>query len=231
MLKKILIVIFIGMLSHGCKEDNSFYSKTSDSVDSDKKDGGGLLPVPPGDGDDEKPPGDGDDEKPPGDGDDEKPPGDGDDEKPPGDGDDEKPPGDGDDEKPPGDGDDEKPPGDGDDEKPPGDGDDEKPPGDGGGDNGSCPVKVDSAKYKSGSVKWQSISCDNHKVAICHKKKKSCSNNKNESYELIFIDQNAIASHLNHAGGGDFLLDCKKINTAHKIILRKSLEELCSCKK
>lgn len=112
---------------------------------------------------------------------------------------------------------------------PPDDGDDDNDGDDSGGgcqrDNQSCPKKIDSAKIKNGSLSLQSISCDDNKIAICHKK------SSHESYEILFIDQSAINAHLDHNDGKDFAIDCSKINTSHKIIARFILDGLCNCRR
>ncbi len=172
-MKKIFIIFFVSfitLLTQSCNETEGFFNKSADSVGGDAKDGGGLLPIPPLEGDDD----DKDDEE--------------------------------------------------EDEK---DGDD-----DGGGcdrdENANCPIKISSEKIKNGSLTLQSIACDDHKVAICHKK--SSHHDKNR-YELLIVDQAAASGHLDHANNGDFLIDCKKINPAHKFIIRKTVEDQCNCQK
>lgn len=119
--------------------------------------------------------------------------------------------------------------GDDDDNDGPGDddgSDDDEPGDDDGCESKPCPKKIDSSKIKDGSISIDSILCDDHKVAICHKK--SC-DKKSKSFQLIFVDRHAINAHLNH--GKDFLINCKKLNLVHKFIIRKSLEDQCNCQK
>lgn len=78
-LLKSWFVIVLCFFNQACNENNSFYAKEASSINSDKNNGGDLLPFPE---DEEKPPSDDEDndkEKPPGDDEDsdkEKPPGD-----------------------------------------------------------------------------------------------------------------------------------------------------------
>lgn len=205
---KFSALLMLCLTIQACKENNSFHMKEASSVESDNKDGGIIQPLPP----ELLPPAD--EEELPGDGDKDDDGSGSEEEKPPRDGEDEEG-GDDDGEKTPGDGDSDDDSKDGDCPK---DGEGKLP----------CQDKISSDDLKSGKIKWESIACDNHKVAICHKK--SCSKKK-DRFELIFIDQHALDAHLSHQDKEDFLLDCKKLNLSHKFLIRKALEDQCNCQK